>query len=158
MNVRKTARAASITGCVVATLVIASGPAARANGEHRLDSGPPGPCALARMSDETVQDLSARMITCATEIWHVPGGADRAICIATRESRLNPRASSPHGGYLGLFQHSAKYWPSRYDAWTRPAWDLRRTAFSARTNVIVTVRMVHSIGRWLTAGWPPDGC
>ena len=158
MDVRKTARAASIIGCVVATLITAAGPVARASGERRLDSGPPGPCALARMPGEAVRGFSARMITCATDIWSVPGGADRAICIANRESGLNPRASSPNGGYLGLFQHSAKYWPSRYDTWTKPAWELRRTALSARTNAIVTMRMVHRIGRWLTAGWPPGGC
>jgi hypothetical protein len=158
MEMRKIARAASITGCLVATLIIAAGPVARASGQHRLDSGPPGPCALARMPDETVENFSVRMITCATDTWSVPGGADRATCIATRESGLNPRASSPTGAYLGLFQHSAKYWPSRYDTWTRPAWELRRTAFSARTNAIVTMRMVHSAGRWLSAGWPPGDC
>ncbi|MEX2421180.1 MAG: hypothetical protein WD670_05110, partial [Actinomycetota bacterium] len=65
-----------------------------------------------------------RLITCAVEEWDVRGGAERAICVADAESHLNPEAGAADGEYLGLFQHSAAYWPDRYDEWTRPAWDL----------------------------------
>ena len=157
MDVRKTTRAARFTCCVAAATILAGAPLTQAWAEV-ITPGPTGPCALARTSGETVQDYSTRVITCAADMWTVPGGADRAVCIATRESGLDPRASSPNGDYLGLFQHSAKYWPARYDEWTKTAWNLRRSAFSARTNAIVTIRMVHGIGSWATAGWPTTGC
>ena len=58
----------------------------------------------------------------------VPGGQDRAICIARRESGLDPTAtSSPTGEYRGLFQHDRDLWPARYDRYTEPAWELSRT-------------------------------
>ena len=168
MDVKKATRATGLTAFVLATLILTQGaltqapqalgspPRGRPQGPPQ--SSPPGPCALARNQDETVQDFSTRLITCAADTWTVPGGADRALCIATRESGLIPTASSPNGEYLGLFQHSAKYWPARYDEWTKVAWTLRRSAFNARTNAIVTIRMVHGIGRWVTAGWPTKGC
>jgi hypothetical protein len=159
MNQTRTKRRAGITGGVVIALLLTAAPVAQARSDELgLNSGPPGPCPLTRGTDETVQDLSARLITCAAETWSVPGGADRAICIATRESGLNPAAASPTGDYLGLFQHSAKYWPSRYEAWTKVGWRLRRSALNGRTNAIVTIRMVSSVGRWVTAGWPAKGC
>lgn len=153
----KTRCAAAITGCLV-SLILAAAPAAQARREPGLKSGPPGPCPLMRDTNETIQHFSTRVITCAAGAWTVPGGADRAICIAARESGLNPKASSPTGAYLGLYQHSATYWPSRYDEWTKVDWDLRRSAFNARTNAIVTIRMVHDIGRWVKAGWPVKDC
>jgi len=108
-----------------------------------------GPCDLRRVDDEGVRSFSRRLIRCATERWEVPGGADKAICIADAESNLNPRATSAGGEFLGLFQHSAEAWPERYDEWTRPAWELDANALSGRTNAIVTIRMVND------AGWGP---
>jgi broad specificity phosphatase PhoE len=147
-----------IAGLTAALLAAASTVALGRDHPPRANAGPPGPCALARNTGESVQDFSARLITCAAETWSVPGGADRAICIARRESGLIPHAKSPNGQYLGLFQHSAKYWPSRYDQWTKPDWQLRTSALNGRTNAVVTIRMVHGIGRWVTAGWPAKGC
>jgi len=158
MGVMKATRVTGMTGVIVAVLVLAGGSAARARPEMPLTGSPPGPCALARTSGETVRTYSARIIRCAAGTWTVPGGAHRAICIARRESGLIPTASSANGEYLGLFQHRATYWPSRYDAWTKVAWDLNRSALDARTNAIVTIRMVHAFGRWVTAGWPVEGC
>jgi hypothetical protein len=158
----KKATATWLTALIVGGLILVQAPMAQGSPPPDRPAGPPqgipGPCALARTSDETIQDFSARLITCAAEVWTVPGGADRAVCIATRESGLTPTASSPKGRYRGLFQHSAKYWPGRYEEWTKAGWDLRRSAFNARTNAIVTIRMVHGIGRWVTAGWPTRGC
>jgi len=108
-----------------------------------------GPCNLARAADESVREFSSRLIQCATGRWEVPGGAQRAICIARAESHLNPLATSAGGVYLGLFQHSAEAWPDRYREWTRPAWGLDESALSGRTNAIVTIRMVNA------AGWGP---
>ena len=119
-----------------------------------------GPCALTQAPTESIQHLSAREITCAVQQFGpVPGGAKRAICIARRESGLNPTAASrPTGMYVGLYQHLAAAWPARFTGWTSPAWRLPSSPFSARTNAIVTIRMVQAMGRWPTAGWPARGC
>lgn len=89
----------------------------------------------------------------------VPGGSTRAICIARRESGLDPSATSePTGQYRGLYQHDRDYWSWRYDTYTLPAWELSRRALSGRTNAIVTIRMVVKAGTWRAAGWPPKEC
>ena len=106
----------------------------------------PGPCAVQRDEGEPIRSWSRRLIRCAAERWEVPGGPMKAICIADTESGLDPEATSPHREYLGLFQHSAEAWPARYDAWTRPGWELDETALSGRTNAIVTMRMVNATG------------
>lgn len=134
------------------TAVTLVAPAASAH--HRA-----GPCDADRVADETIQHFMKRKITCAVDLFGpVPGGSDRAICIANRESGLIPTASSATGMYLGLFQHSAAAWPDRYAKWTDPAWELSSDALSGRTNAIVTIRMVHAAGTWKDAGWPADGC
>jgi hypothetical protein len=108
-----------------------------------------------RSVDEAIQDFSIRIITCAADKWPVDGGADRAICIARRESGLIPTASSPTGMYVGLFQHSAADWPRRYEQWTRPSWQLKENPYNGRTNAIVTVRMANAQG-W--GAWAGAGC
>ena len=118
-----------------------------------------GPCDAERTADETIQHFMKRKIRCAVDRFGpVPGDAERAICIAKRESGLIPTTESPTGMYLGLFQQSAKMWPDRYVQWTNPVWQLSDKATNGRTNAIVTIRMVHAAGTWKTAGWPPNGC
>ena len=118
-----------------------------------------GPCDVAQRTNETITHLMKRRITCAADRFGpVPGGATRAICIAKRESGLNPSASSPTGEYLGLFQQSSTYWPKRYKTWTQAAWQLSTNAKNGRSNSIVTLRMVHAAGGWKAAGWSPKGC
>jgi hypothetical protein len=118
-----------------------------------------GPCDFARRDGETMTHVMKRRITCATERFGpVPGGAKRAICIAKRESGLDPSASSPTGDYLGLYQHSATLWPDRYKKWTDSTWQLSTNAKNGRSNSIVTLRMVHAAGNWKSAGWSPKGC
>jgi hypothetical protein len=118
-----------------------------------------GPCDLTQRSSETSTHLMKRRISCAAERFGpVPGGSTRAICIAKRESGLNPSASSPTGDYLGLFQQSATYWPDRYKKWTDTVWQLSTNAKNGRSNSIVTLRMVHAAGSWKAAGWSPKGC
>jgi len=113
-----------------------------------------GPCAADGVDDETIQHFMKRRIRCAVATFGpAPGGADRAICIADRESGLIPWAESRTGLYLGLYQHSAAAWPDRYVKWTDPAWDLSDDARNGRTNSIVTIRMVHAAGGWKAAGW-----
>jgi hypothetical protein len=115
----------------------------------------PGPCALARTDGEAIQDFSIRLITCATTRWPVEGGAEKAICIAERESGLIPTASSQTGKYVGLYQHSAADWPLRYEEWTRPVWQLKDNPYNGRTNAIVTMRIANAEG-W--AAWAGAGC
>jgi hypothetical protein len=120
---------------------------------------PPHPCDLPRRDGETVQHQARRLIACAVGAFGpVGGGATRAVCIAKRESGLIPSASSKTGQYLGLYQHAAKYWPYRFDAYTRRAWALSTSALSGRSNAIVTIRMVHATGSWKRAGWPVRSC
>ncbi len=118
-----------------------------------------GPCDLTRQSSESTHHLMRRRIACAVDRFGpVGGGAPRAICIAKRESGLDPHAKSATGMYLGLYQHAATMWPDRYKTWTRRSWELSKRALNGRSNSIVTIRMVHAIGGWRKAGWPIKGC
>jgi hypothetical protein len=118
-----------------------------------------GPCDLTARSGESVHHFMRRRITCSVNRYGpVGGGASRAICIAKRESGLDPRAESDTGMYLGLYQQSAKMWPDRYKAWTRRVWHLSKNAKNGRSNAIVTIRMVHAAGGWKDAGWRVKGC
>jgi hypothetical protein len=120
----------------------------------------PGPCDFHRLDDESVRAFAKRRIVCAVERFGpVPGGSERAICIAQRESGLDPTTTSePTGQYRGLYQHDRDYWPWRYDTYTLPAWELSPRALNGRTNAIVTIRMVVEAGSWWKAGWPPKEC
>jgi len=120
----------------------------------------PGPCDFHQLDGESVQHFAKRRIVCAVDRFGpVPGGRQRAICIARRESGLYPSAtSSPTGEYRGLYQHDRDLWPGRYDRYARTAWDLSPRALNGRTNAIVTIRMVSDYGTWHEAGWPPLDC
>ena len=119
----------------------------------------PGPCDLHAEDGETDTQLAARTIRCAVRrLGPVPGGATRALCIAARESGLDPEAVSRSGEYRGLFQHALTYWPWRYDNFTRAIWRLPDRVLHGRTNAIVTVRMVRRYGSWADAGWSPGDC
>jgi hypothetical protein len=145
---------AATTGGALALSLLASGSAV-ASPLHPAATRVPGPCALVRADDEAIQDFSIRLITCATARWPVEGGAEKAICIADRESGLIPTASSQTGMYVGLFQNSAADWPRRYDEWTRPIWQLKENPYNGRTAAIVTIRIANAEG-W--AAWAGAGC
>jgi hypothetical protein len=118
-----------------------------------------GPCDLSRRSSESTQHFMRRRISCAVDRFGpVGGGTARAICIAKRESGLDPSAKSATGMYLGLYQHAATMWPARYKRWTNASWSLSKRALSGRSNSIVTIRMVHAFGGWKAAGWRVKGC
>jgi hypothetical protein len=146
--------AAGVTAGALALSLFVAAPAL-ASPLHRGGSRISGPCALLRLEGEAIQDFSKRLIECAADRWPVEGGAEKAICIAERESGLIPTASSSSGMYVGLFQHSAADWPRRYDAWTRPYWRLKENPYNGRTNAIVTMRMANSEG-W--GPWAGAGC
>ena len=87
-----------------------------------------------------------KLIRCAAEHWNVPGGADLALYIADRESHFHPNAYNP-SGCAGIYQHMLRYWPGRATSFGFRGW----SAFNARANIIVTMRMVHD------DGWGPWG-
>lgn len=119
----------------------------------------PGPCDLHQEDGETLDRFMKRRIACAVERFGpIPGGADRAICIAERESGLNPKARSETGMYLGLFQHAAEYWQARFEVNTNDGWGLSGSALNGRSNSLVTIRMVVKLGSWGDAGWSRGSC
>jgi hypothetical protein len=144
--------AAVATALLVAAVALGATPA---TAHHR-----PGPCDFHISEDETIRQFSKRRIVCAVQRFGpVPGGTTRAVCIARRESGLDPKAtSSPTGQYLGLFQYDRDFWPARYRGHTRPGWELPTRAVNGRTNAVVTIRMVFSVGTWKGAGWPRKAC
>jgi hypothetical protein len=147
--------AAGFTGGAVALSLLAAAPAIASPLNRGATTRVTGPCALVRAEVETIQAFSKRLITCAADRWPVEGGAEKAICIAERESGLIPTASSQTGMYVGLFQHSAADWPRRYDEWTKPWWRLKVNPYNGRTNSIVTMRIANAEG-W--DAWSGTGC
>jgi soluble lytic murein transglycosylase-like protein len=85
-----------------------------------------------------------QLIRCAADHWNVPGGESMALAIADRESRFRPNAYNP-SGCAGIYQHMLKYWPGRAAAYGFSGW----SAYNARANIIVTMRMVDR------GGWGP---
>ena len=87
-----------------------------------------------------------RLVRCAANHWDVPGGATTALYVANRESQFHPNAYNA-SGCAGIYQHMLRYWPGRAAAYGFRGW----SAFNARANIIVTMRMVkHN-------GWGPWG-
>jgi hypothetical protein len=86
-----------------------------------------------------------KLIRCAAHRWQVPGGARTALRIANRESHFRPRAYNAYSGAAGIFQHLLRYWPGRAYTYGFKRW----SAFNARANIIVTMRMVKR------TGWSP---
>ena len=85
-----------------------------------------------------------QLIRCAEDRWSVPGGSSMALYVASRESHLNPKAYNSYSGASGIFQHLRQYWPERADSFGFDGW----SAFNARANIMVTIRMVHRMGSW----------
>jgi hypothetical protein len=67
-----------------------------------------------------------------------------ALYVADRESEFRPKAYNGYSGASGIFQHLSRYWPGRADAFGFGGW----SAFNARANIMVTMRMVHRQGDW----------
>jgi hypothetical protein len=85
-------------------------------------------------------------IRCATRVFDF--SLDTALNIAYRESRLNERATNPSSGACGVYQHLPEYWPGRRDAFNhaRPNWNAAPSCYNARSNVLVSVRMMANGG------------
>jgi hypothetical protein len=85
------------------------------------------------------------LIECAAR--HFGIGPDRALQIAFRESKFRPGAYNTYSCAKGVFQHLCRYWPTRADDYGFAGW----SAYNARANIMVTMRMV------LRYGWSPWG-
>lgn len=81
-----------------------------------------------------------KLIRCAAD--HVGVSTRKALYIAWRESRYQPSAYNEEGRAAGIYQHLLRYWPDRADRYGFDGW----SAFNARANIFVTMRMVHRIG------------
>jgi soluble lytic murein transglycosylase-like protein len=85
-----------------------------------------------------------QLIRCAAR--HYGVSVTKALAIARRESRFNPKAYNSSSSAEGLYQHLRRYWPGRAYAYGFKGW----SAFNGRANAIVTMRMVkrHGWGPW----------
>jgi hypothetical protein len=86
-----------------------------------------------------------RLITCAAN--HYGVSVDMALYVANRESHFRPSAYNGASCAQGLFQHLCTYWPGRAHEYGFKGW----SAFNARANTIVTMKMVRRYG------WSPWG-
>jgi soluble lytic murein transglycosylase-like protein len=85
------------------------------------------------------------LIRCAANHWGV--NPDKALTIAHRESLFDPDAYNSWSCAKGIYQHLCRYWPDRaYDYGFKG-----RSAYNARANIIVTMKMVRHYG------WAPWG-
>jgi hypothetical protein len=85
------------------------------------------------------------LIRCAAR--HYGVSVDHAISIARRESRFHPKAFNSWSCAKGIYQHLCRYWPKRASVYGFDDW----SAYNARANIIVTMRMVRRYG------WAPWG-
>ena len=81
-----------------------------------------------------------KLIRCAAH--HYGLSERRSLYVAERESRFLPRAYNATSCAKGIFQHLCRYWASRAEAFGFPD----RSAYNARANIFVTMRMVKRYG------------
>jgi hypothetical protein len=132
-------RRATVATLILTTLIIAS-PVAPMTGEA-YSYTPRKICAIDWRAGRTEVK---RLIRCAAHHWGV--NAHEAVSIAHRESLFHPDAYNSGSCAKGIYQHLCRYWPER-------AFDYGfkgHSAFNARANIIVTMKMVrrHGWGPW----------
>jgi len=86
-----------------------------------------------------------QLIKCAAR--HFDVSVQTALHIADRESNFLPRAYNSWSCAKGIFQHLCRYWPDRAQVFGFRGW----SAFNARANIMVTMKMVRRYG------WEPWG-
>ena len=143
------AKIATATACALFMI------AGQAHAEDRLSPDQ----RATRVRYETLQNPHStttevrRTIVAAANRFRV--SAASMLCLANRESNFDERASNG-GNYLGLFQHSARYWPSRVRWYNHGVGDWLKvkphaSAFAMRANSLVSARMIR------TGGYGPWG-
>ena len=132
-------RSRALVAASILTAVIMSFPTATINAavQHDLKRPSTRLCPIDwRQSTWHVKKL----IRCAADHYNIAEW--RALHIAWRESRYQPDAYNPEGRAAGIYQHLLKYWPDRAQEYGFPD----SSAFNARANVFVTMRMVREYG------------
>ena len=132
-------RRATVATLILTTLIIAS-PVAPMTGEA-YSYTPRKICAIDwRAGPTEVKHL----IRCAAHHWGV--NAEKALSIAHRESLFHPDAYNSWSCAKGIYQHLCRYWAERALDYGFKG----RSAFNARANIIVTMKMVrrHGWGPW----------
>jgi hypothetical protein len=96
------------------------------------------------------EDLTAACVE--RELGPVEGGLSKLMAVGQCESHWN-RVASNGGQYLGLFQHSASYWPGRVASLLPKGWRIGpwQRWQNSRSQVIVTVKMARY-------GWAEWSC
>ena len=120
----------------------------------------PATTSEAMVQRDAIRAVSSRIcpIDWRQSAWHVKqlircaasyhGVSERkALYIAWRESRYRPNAYNAGGNAAGIYQHLLKYWPTRAEDFGFRDW----SAFNARANIFVTMRMVKRYS------WEPWG-
>lgn len=86
-----------------------------------------------------------KLIRCAANHWDV--GVRKALYVADRESDFRPKAYNRSSCAKGVFQHLCRYWDGRAYTYGFKG----KSAYNARANIIVTMKMVRR------HGWSPWG-
>jgi soluble lytic murein transglycosylase-like protein len=136
-------RRATVATLILTALIVAFPVhASAATGEATYSFTPKRICAIDwRAGRREVKHL----IRCAANHWGV--NPDKALTIAHRESLFDPDAYNSRSCAKGIYQHLCRYWPDRaYDYGFKG-----RSAYNARANIIVTMKMVRHYG------WAPWG-
>ena len=136
-------RRATVATLILTALIVAFPVhASAATGEATYSFTPKKICAIDwRAGRREVKHL----IRCAANHWGV--NPDKALTIAHRESLFDPDAYNSWSCAKGIYQHLCRYWPERaYDYGFKG-----RSAYNARANIIVTMKMVRHYG------WAPWG-
>jgi hypothetical protein len=137
-TLRRHAVAVFLISAILTIAPASSSPAAVREGRHQV------PAKICNIDWRKGRWHVKQLIRCAAAHWHIPGGVETALAIADRESQFRPHAYNP-SGCAGIYQHMLRYWPGRASSYGFPGW----SAFNARANIIVTMRMVKQ------AGWGP---
>lgn len=88
----------------------------------------------------TVQGVKD-LIACAVQKWSVPGGVEKALAVAQCEHGFQ-WYSPPGASHIGVYQHSATYWPDRAKAYGFEGYDAR----NGRANIMVAIQYAHQYG------------
>jgi hypothetical protein len=86
-----------------------------------------------------------KLVRCASA--HFDVGVRKALHVANRESDFRPSAFNASSCAKGIYQHLCRYWPGRAFDYGFKGW----SAYNARANIIVTMKMVRR------SGWSPWG-
>lgn len=134
---------------VAVLVVVGSLATTQAADAHHKVRDPQKQCRTSEGNGWSTKDVK-QAIRCAAARWHVPGGYRKLFSVARCESGFNPRARyTDHGG---VFQHVFRYWPARFRHWRVRGWRMHSSIWNARSNVIVSVRMIH------VGGYSPWAC